>query len=67
MINNMTFEQKLKALNPVDFDMMTEIIHNAPISHSYGYDCNIHIKEPSYVISQKDMVKLMNYVYKILR
>ena len=29
---------------------------------SYGYYGDLHINEPSYVISQKDMVKLLNYV-----
>lgn len=46
----------------IDFDKMIEIIHNAPISYGYGYDGSVQIKEPSYIISQEDMVKLFNYV-----
>lgn len=48
--------------NEIDFDKMIEIIHNAPISFGYGYDGSIQIKEPSYIITQTDMVKLLNYV-----
>lgn len=58
----MTFEEKLKELNPVDFDMMIEIVHNAHIT--VNYNCE---PIPSYTISQKDMVKLLNYCYKVLR
>lgn len=58
----MSFEEKLKELNPVDMDMMIEILHNANITVNYNCD-----NEPSYTVSQKDMIKLMNYVYKVLR
>ena len=46
----------------IDFDKMMEILHNAPVSHGYAYDGSVKIKEPSYIISQEDMVKLFNYV-----
>ena len=48
--------------NEIDFDKMIEIIHNAPISFGYCYDGSIQIKEHSYIITQTDMVKLLNYV-----
>ena len=53
---------ELKKHDNIDFDSMIEILHNAPISFSYGYDCDIRVKEPSYIISQNDMIKLFNYV-----
>lgn len=46
----------------IDFDRMIEIIHDASITFGYAYDGSITIKEPSYIISQKDMVKLISYV-----
>ena len=49
----------------IDFDKMIEILHNASISFGYYYDAKVRIEEPSYVISQKDMVALFNYVRSI--
>lgn len=54
-------ERALKS-DKVDIDSMIEILHNAPISFGYGYDCDVRVKEPSYIITQEDMVKLFNYV-----
>lgn len=64
--NHNIIRRKLKCYRvigeKIDFDKMMEIIHNAPISHGYAYDESVQIKEPSYIISQEDMVKLFNYV-----
>ena len=49
----------------IDFDKMMEIIHSAPISHGYAYEGSVQIKEPSYIITKVDMVKLFNYVKSV--
>lgn len=49
----------------IDFDKMMEILHSAPISHGYAYEGSVQIKEPSYIITQDDMVKLFNYVRSV--
>lgn len=46
----------------IDIDRMIEIMHDASITFGYAYDGSITVKEPSYIISQKDMVKLISYV-----
>lgn len=52
-----------KIIADIDFDKMIEILHHAPISYGYAYDgIDVKIKDPSYIISQEDMVKLFNYV-----
>lgn len=58
----MTMAEKLKELNPIDKEMMVEILHNANVTVSYNCGDN-----PTYEIAPDDMVKLMNYVYKIFR
>jgi hypothetical protein len=45
-----------------DFDKMMEILRDASISYGYAYDGSAQIKEASYIITQKDMIKLLNYV-----
>lgn len=46
----------------IDFDKMMEILHNAHITFNYAYEGSVQIKEPSYIITQKDMVKLFNNI-----
>lgn len=46
----------------LDKDEAISLLHNAPITHSYGYNGLIVLTEPSYVIPQADLVKLFNFV-----
>lgn len=59
------FKEMLKERDKIDMDEMIKILHNCPISLSYSYECTITVKEPSYTISQNDMVKLLNYVLRV--
>lgn len=49
----------------IDFDEMMLILHSASITYGYVYDGIVRVKEPSYIISQKDMVVLFNYIKSI--
>ncbi len=59
------FKEMLEKRDKIDMDEMIKILHDCPISLSYSYDCTITVKEPSYTISQDDMVKLFNYVLRL--
>lgn len=51
--------------NEIDFVKMIEILHNASVTYSYAYEESVQIKKPSYIITQKDMVKLFNYIKSV--
>lgn len=51
--------------NNIDTDKAMEILHNASISFNYACNGTIKITEPSYVIAQKDLSKLFNYVKSV--
>lgn len=48
----------------IDIDKAMELLHNAGISFGYGYNCNIRVDKPSYVILQKELPRLFAFVAK---
>lgn len=49
-----------------DSDIMTETLHCSPAAFTYAYLGDVHISEPSYIISQENMVKLFNYIRSLM-
>lgn len=54
-------------MKPIDTDKALDLLHNAGIAFSYGYDGTVNLDKPSYVIRQEDLSRLFNYIAKTVK